>query len=235
MCGIDNFFFSIWTWINYLNYYWNWKGFPGWGKKRHLEWAAAAVHSFMALFLLHGSRQYMSKPSPDGGSPEGLIFVPHKKVKKNNHETVTFGKKKKGALQKVLSSVGYGVKAGIYSNSGQEKLKIREGNACSSLLRTQHGKGTRKADNIYDPCRIKVLSQSTFTLWMKEIKSSQMYTMLCLFFIPFPRGAVWGVSTCNGGIKLRSMRIFLCFLPQKRTVGHQVGSSSTDKLPGIHT
>ena len=94
-----------------------------------------------------------------------------------------------GMLQ-FLSSVGYGVKASIYSNSGQEKLKIWEGNGCFSLLRTQHGKGRRMAENMYDPCRIKVLSQSTFTLWMKEMKSSQMYTVLCLFFIPFPRGAV---------------------------------------------
>lgn len=61
----------------------NWEGIPrvGVGGK-HFERIAVTVYSFMALFLLHGSRQYMSKPSPDGDSPEGLIFVPHRKVKK---------------------------------------------------------------------------------------------------------------------------------------------------------
>lgn len=41
-------------------------------------------------------------------------------------------------------------------------------------------------ENVYDPCRIKVLSQSTFTLWLKKLKSSQTYTVLCLCFTPFP-------------------------------------------------
>lgn len=66
-----------------MNCYWNGEGFLGQKKKKHLERTAVTVYSFMALFLLHGSRQYMSRSSLDGGSLEGLIFVPHRKVKKN--------------------------------------------------------------------------------------------------------------------------------------------------------
>lgn len=158
-------------------------------------------------------------------------FVPHGQWESGGKKQLHLAEEKKKNDNRGSSSF-----QSSYLNSGQEKPKIQKGNLFFSGQDTAwNGRGNEKAENIYSSCRIKVLSQSTFTLWMKEMKSSQMYTVLCLFFIPFPRGAVWGVSTCNGGIKLQSTGIFLCFFLWRRTVGHRVGFNSMDELFSILT
>lgn len=146
VCGTDNLFFPIWTWINDMNYYWKGKGFPGWGEKSNKQTKELQLHStaLRLSFSCMALDSKTSKPSPNGESPEGLIFVPHRKVKKTSLNNYILGKIKKkkkrvGEALQFLSSAGHGVKAGVCSKSGQEKLKIQEGNHCFSLLRTRNG------------------------------------------------------------------------------------------------